>query len=150
MPNIASILKAEIARVARKEVRAEVTGLRKAVTAYRSEIAQLKRRAATLEQAIKQLARARARGMPAAAADTDDTGAPGRRFSAKGLASHRRRLGLSAHDFGLLVGASGQSVYKWESGEARPRSKHLAAIATVRTLGKRGAARQLEALQKAA
>lgn len=149
MPNIASLLKAEIARVARKEVRAEILGLRKAVTTYRSEIASLKRRAAALEQSLKQLARGRGRGVAAAGDGQTASGRP-LRFSAKGLASHRRRLGLSAHDFGLLVGASGQSVYKWESGEARPRNKHLAAIAAVRVLGKRGAARQVEALQRQA
>jgi hypothetical protein len=46
MPNIASLLKAEISRVARKEIRAEITALRKAATTHRSEIAALKRRAA--------------------------------------------------------------------------------------------------------
>jgi hypothetical protein len=44
MPNIATILKAEILRLARKEVRSEVEGLKKASTLYRSEIAALKRR----------------------------------------------------------------------------------------------------------
>ena len=46
MENIASILKTEIARVARKEVRAETLGLKMAVGAYRSEIAALTRIAA--------------------------------------------------------------------------------------------------------
>ena len=62
------------------------------------------------------------------------------RFSAKSLASQRRRLGLSADAIGLLVGASGQSVYNWEAGAARPRVSHLAAIAALRTLGKKQAA----------
>ena len=41
---------------------------------------------------------------------------------------------------GVLLGASGQSVYKWEDGKARPRAKHLPAIAALRTLGKKQAA----------
>ena len=49
MPNIASILKSEISRVARKEVRAEVSGLKKGVSGHRSEIAALKRRLLALE-----------------------------------------------------------------------------------------------------
>ena len=36
MPNIASVLKDEISRVARKEVRAETQALKSAVSAYRS------------------------------------------------------------------------------------------------------------------
>ena len=69
---------------------------------------------------------------------------PSFRFSAKGLASHRKRLGLSAHDCGILLGASGQSIYKWEDGKARPRAKHLPAIAALRTLGKKQAEALLE------
>jgi hypothetical protein len=50
MPNIASVLKSEIARVARKEVRGEIQSLKKAVGTYRSEIADLKRRTKALER----------------------------------------------------------------------------------------------------
>ena len=55
MPNIASILRDEISRVARKEVRSETAGLKKAVSAYRAEIAALKRRAQALEQELRFL-----------------------------------------------------------------------------------------------
>ena len=43
MANIASLLKSEISRVARKEVRAETAGLKKALGNCRGEIATLKR-----------------------------------------------------------------------------------------------------------
>jgi DNA repair exonuclease SbcCD ATPase subunit len=59
MPNIASILKSEIGRVARKEVRGETLGLKKAVVAYRAEIAALKRRTEALEQELNRLSKAR-------------------------------------------------------------------------------------------
>ncbi|HWH82588.1 MAG TPA: hypothetical protein VNU71_10155 [Burkholderiaceae bacterium] len=145
MPNIASILKAEISRVARKEVRGETTGLKKSSTTHRSEIAALKRRLQTLEQELRRLGKARAKAAPADAAED----APERalRFSAKGLASQRKRLGLSAADCGLLVGASSQSIYNWEEGKARPRVKHLASISALRGMGKKEAAARLEALR---
>ena len=147
MPNIASILKSEISRVARKEVRGETQGLKKAVSAYRAEIAALKRRIQALEQELRRLGKAAARAAPEPAGE-----APARalRFSAKGLAAQRQRLALSAHDCGLLLGASGQSVYKWEDGKARPRAKHLPAIAALRTLGKKEAAARLATLRQAA
>jgi len=53
--------------------------------------------------------------------------------------SQRRRLGLSAADCGLLVGTTAQSIYNWESGKVRPRARHLAAIAALRTLGRKDA-----------
>ena len=138
MPNIASILKSEIARVARKEIRGETVQLKKAVGAYRSQIAALKRRAQALEKQLRGLRKGA--GAKAAPAEAEDDSMGAFRFSAKGLASHRKRLGLSAHDCGILLGASGQSVYKWEDGKARPRAKHLPAIAALRTLGKKEAA----------
>jgi len=135
MPNIASILKAEITRIARKEVRSEVEGLKKAIGTYRTEIAALKRRSQSLEQESRRLAKALPKPKDAPIDESDAT----LRFSAKGLASQRRRLGLSAEDCGLLLGASGQSVYNWEAGKARPRDSHLAAIAGLKRLGKRQA-----------
>ncbi len=136
MPNIASILKAEITRIARKEIRTEVEGLKKVVSGQRSEIAALKRRAQSLEQLIKRLGKAGPR--PTQEPDAQPTKAL--RFSAKGLAKQRQRLELSAEAIGMLVGASGQSVYNWEAGKARPRTNHLTAIAALRTLSKKQAA----------
>jgi len=143
MPNIASLLKSEITRVARKELRAEVAGMKKALAASRSEIAALKRRAADLEKQLRALARASKKAAPSAAADVPPKAT---RFSAKGLAAQRKRLGLSANDCGRLLGASGQSVYNWEEGKAYPRAKHLAAIAALRALGKREVTARLAAL----
>ena len=143
MPNIASILKSEISRVARKEVRVQTQGLKKAVATYRAEIASLKRRAQTLEQELRRVGKLGAKPAPPVA---DAQEALSIRFSAKSLASQRRRLGLSAADCGRLLGASSLSVYKWESGQARPRAKFIASIAGLRSLGKRDAAARLEAL----
>ena len=56
-----------------------------------------------------------------------------------GLKNHRKRLGLSAADFGQLVGVSGLTIYNWESGKSKPRRKQLPQIAHVRTLGKKQA-----------
>ena len=147
MPNIASLLKSEIARVARKEVRGETLHLKKAVSTYRSEIAALKRRAQALEQQLRRLDRRGAKAAPLANGHDEDASGQPFRFSAKGLASHRKRLGLSAHDCGLLIGASGQSVYKWEEGEVRPRAKHMPAIAALRAMGKKEAAARLAELR---
>lgn len=147
--NIATALRAEIVRLARKELRQETRAMKKAIGTYRSEIAALKRRALALEKALRRQGR-RGRGGADDAEIATDAAAGGQlRFSAKGLAAQRKRLGLSASDFGLLVGASGQSIYNWESGQIRPRASQLTSIAAVRALGKREAAARLEALRAA-
>ncbi|MCW5660101.1 MAG: helix-turn-helix domain-containing protein [Burkholderiaceae bacterium] len=142
MPDIASLLKTEITRLARKEVRAETGALKKAAGTYRSEIAALKRRTDALERQLRHAKKVQ-HSVPSSEPQKDDSGF---RFSPKGLASHRKRLGLSASDMGKLLGASGQSVYKWESGEARPRAANMPGIAAVRKLGRRDVAKILARL----
>lgn len=140
MPNIASILKQEISRVARKEVRGETLVLKKSSTQYRSDIAALKRRIAALEALIKKLGKAGTRSVQSSE-KTEQDGTL--RFSAKGFASLRAKLGLSAAEAGLLLGVSSQSVYHWEAGKSRPRASQLPAIASLRKMGKREAAKRL-------
>ena len=151
MPNIATVFKAEIARLARKEVRGDSEGLRKAVAAQRTELTSLKRRIQTLEAVVKRLAKnpggSPARTRPAALSEVAEPDPTGLRFRASGMAANRKRLGLSAADFGLLLGATGQSVYAWESGKSKPRPQALAAIAALRGIGKREAETRLASLK---
>ncbi|WP_341909621.1 helix-turn-helix transcriptional regulator [Polaromonas sp. YR568] len=140
--NIAVALKTEISRVARKEVRVEVESLKKSSSQYRSDLAALKRRAADLERLVKKLGKGSAKRNAEEA--SGETGAVVR-FSAKGLATQRKRLGLSAAEMGTLLGCSGQSVYKWEQGTNRPRASQLLAIAALRKIGKKEAAAKLAA-----
>ncbi len=140
--NIATALKQEIARVARREVRAEVQALKKSSSQYRADIAALKRRMAEMEKILGKLAK----GSPAKASPTNsvESGSVSR-YSAKGLAAQRKRLGLSAAQMGVLLGVSGASVYLWEKGETRPRAAQMPAIAAMRGLSKVQAAKKLEA-----
>ena len=57
MPNIAAILKSDIARLARKQVRDETKELKKSIAHYRSDIAALKTRTHALEQQINASAK---------------------------------------------------------------------------------------------
>lgn len=134
MPNIASIMKDEIVRLARKEVRKEVEGLKKASALYRSEIAALKRRVTDLEKVIGKMSQKDPKKV------TPETGQGSGvrfRFSAKRFAAQRQKLGLSAGDMGALLGVSPQTVYNWEASKSRPRQQQLAAISDVRKIGKR-------------
>ena len=73
--------------------------------------------------------------------------AEGKRFSAKGLKSHRAKLGLSVADYGLLAGVGRQIMYKYESGQTNPRKAQIAKFVAVRDLGKREARRRLALLK---
>jgi len=134
MPNIASVLREEISRLARKEIRQQTDLLKKTSARYRKDIAQMKRQVAGLQRKIMLLERRAPKGVSSQAAEVE---APSVRFTAKGLRSHRKRLGLSAADYGKLVGVTGQTVYSWESQTSRPRRQQVAALAAIRGIGKR-------------
>lgn len=134
MPNIAIALKQEIARVARKESKGELSALKRTVASYRTQIAQLKRRMEALERQLKATKKP---VKEAVVPDEQDEEGPALRFRPEGLKKHRERLGLSAAQAAKILGCSQLSVYKWESGKTRPRAKQLEAIAQLRKLGKR-------------
>ena len=141
MPNIGTVLKSEISRVSRKEVRGETQALKKSVSQYRTQIADLKRRMQALEQQVKRLRKV---ATSVGAAEVELEPQTKIRFSAKSLVAQRRRLGLSAAAMARLLGVSALSVYKWESGNTRPRAKQIEAIASLRSMGKRDVAQRLE------
>ena len=145
MPNIAAVLREEISRIARKEIRSETTSLKKASSQYRRDIAELKRQVSNLQGRVALLEKRVLQNVPSQVTDAD---ADGVRFTAKGLCSQRKRLGLSAADYGKLVGVTAQTIYSWENGLSRPRKQQLPALASIRPMGKREAQARLEQLTR--
>ncbi len=145
MPNIAVTFRQEITRLARREIRAQTQVLRKASAQYRRAIAELKRHASKLKSEVARLGRRVGKDGALQAAEAESTKV---RFSAKGVNVHRSRLGISAADFGKLVGVTGHTIYQWEHGTSRPRRAQLTALATIRGLGKREALDQLEQMRR--
>ena len=141
MPNLSSILKSEIARIARRESRALTRVTNKASTRHRREIAALKRQVAALERHVAFLGRQEKKRISAAPVPSK---AEGVRFSSGWVAAHRKKLGLSAASYGRLVGVSGLTIYSWEGGKSKPREPQRVGWAAVRGMGKREAAERLE------
>ena len=140
MANLNSVLKSEISRIARKEIKSAAEPIRKANAAHRREIASLKKLVADLQRELKNAQRVAARSKPDVASADDVVEA---RISAKGIKTLRERLGLSAAELGLLTGASSQSVYNWEAG-TQPRPAQRAALVALRNVGKREVRRRLD------
>ncbi|HSW17813.1 MAG TPA: helix-turn-helix transcriptional regulator [Ramlibacter sp.] len=145
MVNLAAALKAELALAARKAAQDEASALERELKATRSEVQALRRQVEALERSIAALAAPPASRPARNAAQATPRAQDGTalRFSAKGFANLRERLGLSAADMGALIGVTAQSVYKWEDGKSHPRAAQLRAIAKLRELGKREAAARL-------
>jgi DNA-binding transcriptional regulator YiaG len=146
MPNLAATIKEEIRRLARREIKTNTSSTKGAVTQFRRDIAALKRHVQAQQKEITFLkAQERKRlGQPEVKGEEELEGV---RFSARSVKAQRQRLGLSREDYGKLVGVSSLTIYYWEIGKGRPRKERLAALVTVRKLGKREALQKLEMLK---
>ncbi len=144
MPNIAVVIKAEIARLAKREAKSATLDLKRASVRYRTEIAKLKRFLGQQQREIKLLKSQTARQQ--APQSDSEAELDGVRFSARSVKAQRSRLGLSAADYGKLVGVSPLTIYNWEQKKSSPRKAQLAALVAVRGIGKREALKRLAEL----
>lgn len=144
MPNITSILNDQIRRLARREINSGTQVVRRATAHYRRDIAALKRQVAALAKTVAFLEGQEKRRVGEQPVPQEVEGI---RFRADGLKSHRAKLGLSADDYGRLVGVTGQTIYDWEAGKSRPRQAQVAKVAGVRGIGKREAWKRLDLLE---
>ena len=147
MTSLTVALKDEIRRLARKEIRQQTGPTSQAVARYRREIAQLKRQARNLEKKIGFLENQERKRIGTDGVQEINGNA---RFSARSVQAQRQRTGLSAADYGRLVGVSALTIYNWESGKTRPRKEQLAALVALRGIGKREAQVRLELLENGA
>ena len=143
MTNVTATMKSEIVKLAHKELSSQVREMKKVSALNRRDIAALKQMITKLQQQV-----GRGKGIVAEKAtahrDSEDTIRV--RFTANGLCSERKRLGLSAYDYAKLMGVSAQSIYNWEGEVTRPRKNHVRRIAAVRGIGKNEARTRLAKL----
>ena len=138
MPSIASVLKDEITRLCKKELRSQLDPMRSASARYRSDIAVLERQNQNLQKQIPT---------PAQESTDEDRKL---RFVAKGLATLRKRLGITVEQLAALLGVSPQSIYNWQTGKSVPRRAQLEKLASIRGMGKREAEAMLNASSSSA
>ncbi len=148
MSNIAKVLKAEIARISRKEAKGATQGIGKSNTWLRKIVADLKRRVLLLEKENRRLvATMKKHQVESPQQDAEETKKV--RLTSRGIRSLRNRLRLSQLDFGKLLGTTAHSVYLWErkEGALRLRDKTKAALLSIRGLRARDAKAKLTEAQ---
>lgn len=152
MADVMKVLRDEIARLARKEMKAPLTEmkkdnarLRKQLAALRIELQKVSRVSSTVVRAAKKSGIV-AESPLAGAAQKQDAADAKVRFSGATIRKMRAKLGLTQTEFATLANVSGQSVFQWEhaEGQLRLRSATKAALAAMRGLGKREALALLE------
>lgn len=149
MTAFSDAFRAEVLRMARKEIKGELGSLRKTVAAQRAAIASLKRDVKDLVSQVRGLHKAAVHQAAPGKAQAQDAEAPARggrrfQFKAEALAAKREQLGLSQQAMAALLEASALSVARWESGKVAPRAAQLERIRTVLKMGKREALAKLQ------
>jgi DNA-binding transcriptional regulator YiaG len=146
MSNVVKILKAEIARISKKEAKSATEAIGKSNAWLRKTVADLKKRLVLLEKENKRLGAIVKKYQVAQPEKVEKEEGKKARFTSKGILALRKKLRLSQADFGKLLGATSHAVYLWEKklGALNPRDKTKAAILSVRGLGAREAREKLK------
>lgn len=144
MPNVASVLKQEIARLARKQVMAATRRQSKQMRSLKATLRDLRAQVASLNHAVArlskvtsvQLSHEQQNHKPAAV-----------RVSPKSIRKHRVRLRLSQVEMAQLLRVSKNTVVLWEAGKVRPQGDNRTGLAQLRGLGVREARAMLESMK---
>src|SRR5512137_378320 len=144
MSNVAKVLKAEIARISKREAKSATQGIGKSTTWLRRTVADLKRRVLLLEKENKRLV-GTVKKYQEESPEKPDEDTKKARLTSKGIRSLRKKLGLSQAGFAKLVGVTTHAVFLWENkeGSLNLRDKTKAALLSIRGLGAREAKEKL-------
>ena len=139
MPNLSQVIKSEIARISRREIKAATNPLRNSTILLKKTATGLKKKVAALESDDKRLVAfytALQAEKQSSAVQATDTKV---RITAKSIRVLRNKLGLSQESFAKLLGVSSQAIYIMEHKEGRLslRSSTKSNLLSIRGLGKR-------------
>ena len=141
MPNIIRLGENANPASGPKRSKGEIGKARKITAKYRREVAQLKQ---LLRQKERELGYLRKQQQ----VPTEEEPSIGLRYSARSVRSQRQRLGLSAKDYGKLVGVTPLTILSWEQGRSRPRKAQFARLVAVRGISKTEALARLAKLKR--
>ena len=131
MGKVEQTLRAEISRLARKEIRAAVAPLTAQTRKLKRSSSDMKKTLTALEKAVQKQLAASAAAQPVAEVSPEE--ATKARLSGGLIKKLRKRLGISQGDLATLVDVSQPAVASWEQGRAKPRPEARAAIVALRS-----------------
>ena len=141
MPNVAQVLREEITRLARKEVRTECDPLRKVVRTLRQTVKGQQETIVKLEKALGKMATLSSDTSASLYAPEEEKTRA--RVTPASIKRHRNRLKLSQAELGTLLDVSTNTIVRWEAGTSKPRVQHRAALIKMRDLGRRDVTKML-------
>ena len=134
MAKLESIIKSEIQRLAKHEVRSVFRPLRKEVWGMKLKLSNLIKGFTVLDRLAKEISKSKSTE-PKLKASPEEVKVS--RLTPDRIRGLRKKLGISMRELGVLTGSSLSAVLSWEKGKFKPRGEKKAALVALRKLKKR-------------
>jgi len=134
MGKLESTIKAEIERLAKREIRKVLVPLKRDVRSLKSTASQLRRAVLPLERFAAEEQRALAKREVRLEVSPDEVKKS--RLSPRLIKTLRKKLGITQKELAILTGVTVGAADQWEKGKFTPKAEKKAAFAALRKLGR--------------
>ncbi len=134
MGKLESMIKSEIERLAKREIRKVSVPLKRNVRSLKIVASQLRKTVLSLERFMSQKQKELAKQPIQLGASPEEMKKS--RFSPRLVKTLRKKLGVSQKGLATLTGVSIGAVQMWEAGKFTPKAEKKGALATLRKLGR--------------
>jgi DNA-binding transcriptional regulator YiaG len=142
MGKLEGMIKSEIVRLAKREIRKIARPLSRDVRSMRSTVSQLRKTVLALQRlTARQESESRKEKVLLEAAPEEVKKS---RFSPRLIHTLRKRLGITQKEMATLTGVTVGAIYQWEQGIFEPRGQKKGMLVALRKLGRREVRKLLE------
>jgi len=135
MGKVEGVIKSEIVRLARSEIRKICIPLGRDVWLLKSAVSQLRKAVLTLQRITVSQQKELEKGKTPIEATPEEVKES--RFSPRLIRSLRRHLGITQKELAILTGVTVGAAHLWEIGKFRPSMKKKAVMVALRKLSRR-------------
>ena len=142
MGKVGSIIKSEIIRLAKREMRKLSVPLGKDVRLLKNTVSQLRKSVLAIERFVVQKQKESPKREIRLEAPPEELKKS--RFSPRLIRSLRKKLRITQKELAVLAGVTVGAVQKWETGKFRPKNDKRAALVGLKKLGRQSVRKLLE------
>jgi DNA-binding transcriptional regulator YiaG len=142
MGKVESIIKSEIIRLARREVRQVSVPLGRDIRSLKTMFSQMRKSVSVLERFVAQRQKESAKREMRLEAPSEEIKKA--RFSPRLIRSLRKKLKITQKELAILAGVTVGAAHQWEVGKFQPKTAMKARLAALRKLTRSDVKKLLE------
>src|SRR3989304_1530801 len=143
MGKLEGMIKFEIVRLAKREMKKISVPLSRDVWSLKGTVSQLRKAVLALQRITANQQKELEKGKMVLEAPPEEVKES--RFSPRLIRSLRGHLGITQKELAILTGVTVGAIHQWESGQFKPSMKKKAVMVALRKLGRREVRKLLEA-----